>query len=149
MENEKIAEHETGDAGENKSLPPLESTEYFRKLIVGALKSAERYNKSLEIQILSLASALRSLQIANRDLDELDSTVVATISRYGNESLAPHPVFKILKDTQDSITRQMKALGLTAEDLIAGDDDDPLYALTRQVKKTGTEKRVIVKRDKK
>ena len=110
-----------------------------------ALKAAGKYSASLEVQVHSLATALRSLDIADRDLDGLDSTVVTSISRYGNESLAPHPVFKILKDTQDSITRQMKALGLTAEELAGADGDDPLYELTRQVQQTGVSRRVTLR----
>ena len=124
---------------------PLKPTADYRKKIVKALKAAGKYSASLEVQVHSLATALRSLDIADRDLDGLDSTVVTSISRYGNESLAPHPVFKILKDTQDSITRQMKALGLTAEELAGADGDDPLYELTRQVQQTGVSRRVTLR----
>lgn len=121
-------------------------TSDYRKDIERALRSASRYNKSLGAQIESLAGALRTLALANDDIDSLESTTISVISRYGNETLAPHPAFKIQKDAQDSVTRQMKALGLTVEELTGGDDNDPLIELTANVAKTGLQKSVTVGR---
>ncbi len=109
----------------------------YRKDIEKALRSAGKYNKSLGAQIMSLAGALRSLDLANDEIDGLDSTTITTVSRYGNETLAPHPAFKIQKDAQDSVTRQMKALGLTVDDLAGADDNDPLLELTKKVRNAG------------
>lgn len=119
----------------------------YKKDIEKALKAVGKYSKSLGPQILSLAGALRTLDLANDEIDKLDTTTVAVTSRYGNEAYAPHPVFKIQKDAQDSVTRQMKALGLTAEELTGTDDDDPLIELTKKVKNAGRKKPVIVKPD--
>lgn len=107
----------------------------YTKVIEKALRDAGTYNRSLGVQILSLAGALRTLDLANDEIDALETTTIAVISRYGNETLAPHPVFKIQKDAQDSVTRQMKALGLTAEDLSGGIDDDPLVDMTKKLAK--------------
>ena len=109
----------------------------YKKDIERALKTAGRYNRSLKAQVLSLAGALRTLDLANDEIDELETTTISATSRYGNATLVPHPVFKIQKDAQDSVTRQMKALGLTAEELQGGDADDPLYELTRKVRDAG------------
>ncbi len=117
----------------------------YRKDIEKALKAAGKYSRSLGAQILSLAGALRDL--ANDEIDGLESTTITATSRYGNETLAPHPVFKIQKDAQDSVTRQMKALGLTAEELTGTDEDDPMIELTKKVKNAGRRKPNIVKRD--
>lgn len=117
----------------------------YKAGIVKALKSVGKYSKGLDIQILSLAGALCTLNKANAEIEELDTVTITVISRYGNETLAPHPVFKIQKDAQDSVTRQMKALGLTAEDLIGTDDDDPLIDLTKKVKNAGRKKPTILK----
>lgn len=117
----------------------------YKAGIVKALKSVGKYSKGLDIQILSLAGALCTLNKANAEIEELDTVTITVISRYGNETLAPHPVFKIQKDAQDSVTRQMKALGLTAEDLIGTDDDDPLIDLTKKVKNAGRKKPNILK----
>ena len=114
----------------------------YRKDIEKALKAAGKYSRSLGAQILSLAGALRTLDLANDEIDGLESTTITATSRYGNETLAPHPVFKIQKDAQDSVTRQMKALGLTGTD-----EDDPMIELTKKVKNAGRRKPNIVKRD--
>lgn len=119
----------------------------YKKDIEKALKAAGKYSRSLDAQILSLAGALRTLDLANDEIDDLDSTTIPATSRYGNETLVPHPVFKIQKDAQDSVTRQMKALGLTAEELTGTDDDDPLIDLTKKVKNVGRKKPNIVKRN--
>lgn len=119
----------------------------YKADIVKALKAAGKYSKSLDIQIVALAGALCTLNKANDEIDGLDSVTISVISRYGNETLAPHPVFKIQKDAQDSVTRQMKALGLTAEELTGTDEDDPLIDLTKKVKNAGRKKPNIVKRN--
>lgn len=119
----------------------------YKTEIAKALKAAGKYSKSLDIQITSLASALFTLALANEEMERLDSVTISVVSRYGNETLAPHPVFKIQKDAQDSVTRQMKALGLTAEELTGTDDDDPLIDLTKKVKNAGRKKPNIIKRD--
>lgn len=118
----------------------VRKTDDYKTDVIKAMKSACLYNPSLDLQILSLAGALRSLALANADIDKLDSTVVTVITRYGSESLAPHPAFKIQKDAQDSVTRQMKALGLTTEMLIGTDENDPLYDLTTTLVKATSRK---------
>jgi hypothetical protein len=117
----------------------------YVKDIEKALRSANAYNKSLIIQIRSLASALRTLDLADKDIDELEETTVLEETRYGSK-LAPHPVFKIQKDAQDSVTRQLKSLGLTAADLAEEIEDDPLINLTEEVKKVAGNKAIIRKK---
>lgn len=119
----------------------------YKKDIEKALKAAGRYSHGLDAQILALAGALRTLDLANDEIDRLEETTITTVSRYGNETLAPHPVFKIQKDAQDSVTRQMKALGLTVADLTGTDESDPLIELTKKVRSAGRRKPRIVKRD--
>lgn len=119
----------------------------YKTDVVKALKAAGKYSKSLDIQIVSLASALFTLDLANREMEGLETATITVTSRYGNETLVPHPVFKIQKDAQDSVTRQMKALGLTAEELTGTDEDDPLIDLTKKVKNAGRKKPNIIKRN--
>lgn len=106
----------------------------YKKEIVRQLKANGTYSKGLDMQIISLASAMRNLEMANNQIDNLTETTVWETTRYG-EKLAPHPVFKIAKEAQELITRQMKALGLTAEELAGGVDDDPLADLTKKLNK--------------
>lgn len=109
----------------------------YKKKIVKALKANKSYSAALEPQVGSLATALRTLDLANREIDSLECTTVFETTRYG-EKMAPHPVFKIAKDAQDSVTRQMKALRLTVEDLAGQVDDDPLIDLTKKLAKQRT-----------
>ena len=118
----------------------------YKKEVEKALKAAGKYSKSLGAQILSLAGALRTPDLANDEIDKLEGVTIPVTSRYGNETWAPHPAFKVQKDAQDSVTRQMKALGLTAEELTGTDEDDPLIDLTKKVKNAGRKKAGIVKR---
>jgi hypothetical protein len=104
----------------------------YEKEIVKAMKAHKIYSSSLSMQIRSLASAMRNLELANDQIDNLEETTVWETTRYG-EKLAPHPVFKIAKEAQELITRQMKSLGLTAEDLAGETDEDPLADLTKKL----------------
>lgn len=123
----------------------VKNIEDYQKEAVRALKAHGTYSKGLDMQIRSLASAMRTLDLANVQIDSLEETTVWETTRYG-QKLAPHPVFKIARDAQDQITRQLKALGLTAEELSGSDDTDPLIELTKKVKSTGTRKANIIRR---
>lgn len=106
----------------------------YKTEIIKVLKAHRQYSKGLEMQVLSLASAMRNLEMANRQIDGLETTTVWEETRYGKK-LAPHPVFKIAKEAQELITRQMKALGLTAAYLAGEVEADPLVDLTRKLAK--------------
>lgn len=112
----------------------VKSVEEYKKEIVRQMKAHRIYSKGLDIQITSLASAMHNLELANAEIDGLETTTVYETTRYG-EKLAPHPVFKVAKEAQDMITRQMKALGLTAEDLAGEVDEDPLVDMTKKLTK--------------
>ena len=110
------------------------SVEDYQKEITRVMKAHRTYTKALDMQIHSLASALRNLDLANQQIDTLSEVTVWETTRYG-EKLAPHPVFKIAKDAQDMITRQMKALSLTVDDLAGETDEDPLTDITKKLVK--------------
>lgn len=110
------------------------SVEEYRKDIVRKMKVHKTYTQALDMQIYSLASAMRNLDLANEQIDGLTEVTVLETTRYG-EKLAPHPAFKIAKDAQDMVTRQMKALNLTVEDLSGEADEDPLTDLTKKLTK--------------
>ena len=110
------------------------SVEEYRREIVRKMKVHKTYTQALDMQIYSLASAMRNLDLANEQIDELGEVTVWETTRYG-QKIAPHPAFKIAKDAQDMITRQMKALSLTVEDLSGEADEDPLTDLTKKLTK--------------
>lgn len=116
----------------------------YRKDIARALRAAGKYSKGLDIQIISLAGAIRTLELANDEIDSLEGVTIPVVSRYGNDTIGPHPVFRIQKEAQESVTRQMKALGLTAEELSGIDDNDPIIDLTKKVIDS-TRKSVVIK----
>ena len=122
----------------------VKSVDDYRKQIVKALKAAGTYSKGVDMQVQNLATALRTLDLANAQIDGLTEVTVTEETRYGWK-LAPHPAFKVQKDAQDSITRQMKILGRTTELLAGTDETDPLVDLTKKVVKAGKKKPVVVK----
>lgn len=106
------------------------------------LRANKTYSSGLDMQILSLASALRNLEMANEQIEGLEETTVWEKTRYG-EKLAPHPVFKIAKEAQELVTRQMKALNLTVADLSGEVEDDPLVDLTKKLTKKRKQPTII------
>lgn len=106
------------------------------------LRANKTYSSGLDMQILSLASALRNLEMANQQIEGLEETTVWEKTRYG-EKLAPHPVFKIAKEAQELVTRQMKALNLTVADLSGEVEDDPLVDLTKKLTKKRKQPTII------
>lgn len=114
----------------------------YTKEITKLLKANKTYSKGLDMQILSLASAMRNLEMSNDQIDKLTETTVWETTRYG-EKLAPHPVFKIAKEAQELVTRQMKALGLTVDELAGNTEDDPLADLTKKLTKKRKQPTII------
>lgn len=114
----------------------------YVKEITKTLKANKTYSRGLDMQILSLASAMRNLEMANNQIDGLTETTVWETTRYG-EKLAPHPVFKIAKEAQELVTRQMKALGLTVDELAGNTEDDPLAELTKKLTKKRKQPTII------
>lgn len=114
----------------------------YVKEITKTLKANKTYSRGLDMQILSLASAMRNLEMANNQIDGLTETTVWEKTRYG-EKLAPHPVFKIAKEAQELVTRQMKALGLTVDELAGNTEDDPLADLTKKLTKKRKQPTII------
>lgn len=114
----------------------------YVKEITKTLKANKTYSRGLDMQILSLASAMRNLEMANNQIDGLTETTVWETTRYG-EKLAPHPVFKIAKEAQELVTRQMKVLGLTVDELAGNTEDDPLADLTKKLTKKRKQPTII------
>ena len=114
----------------------------YVKEITKTLKANKTYSRGLDMQILSLASAMRNLEMANNQIDGLTETTVWETTRYG-EKLAPHPVFKIAKEAQELVTRQMKALGLTVDELAGNTEDDLLADLTKKLTKKRKQPTII------
>ncbi|MBR4757006.1 MAG: hypothetical protein IK076_08700 [Bacteroidales bacterium] len=120
----------------------VKSLTEYKQQIEKALKSIKKYNKGLDMQVTSLATALMAVDKAQAQIEGLVEVTVLEETRYGYK-YAMHPVFKVLKDQQDSVTRQLKALGLTPENLTNEDEEDPLVGVTKKVIKAGKKPRII------
>ncbi len=90
-------------------------------MVSKALRSAGLYSNTLGIQINSLASALLTLDIANAEIEELDTVLLENETSQGTTRVV-HPVFRVQKDAMDQVTRQMKQLGLTTADIVGKPD---------------------------
>ena len=93
--------------------------------ITKALKNNGKYNEGLKLGIESVADTLVVRDLCRNDIDQLQITTVKETTRYG-EKIAPHPVFKILRDAQATLDKGCKSLGLTYAELMKELDLDPL-----------------------
>ena len=110
----------------------MQNIEDYEIKIQKALESQNRWSESLVIAVHSLAVAMRNLDMANHDIEALDSCTVLEETRYGKK-IAPHPAFKIAKDANEAISKLLKSLGLTADDISEGIDNDPLAEVTESL----------------
>ena len=110
----------------------MQNIEDYEIKIQKALESQSRWSESLVIAVHSLAVAMRNLDMANNDIEALDSCTVLEETRYGKK-IAPHPAFKIAKDANEAIGKLLKSLGLTADDISEGIDNDPLAEVTESL----------------
>lgn len=117
----------------------------YEKLIKKCLDHAGRYTPALDLNILILAGALQSLEMAQADIADLDSTFVEVETQSG-KSLRPHPAFKVAREAEENCRKQMAELGLTAKGTKAEGTQDSIAAL-RDAIKPGSGKRKIVKPD--
>lgn len=110
----------------------MQNIEDYEIKIQKVLESQNRWSESLVIAVHSLAVAMRNLDMANHDIEALDSCTVLEETRYGKK-IAPHPAFKIAKDANEAIGKLLKSLGLTADDISEGIDNDPLAEVTESL----------------
>lgn len=125
---------------EKRFAPILKTKTRHREEYVQAIKRALRGTganaPALEMEIQALASARRSLDMANAEIDTLERTTIQEATRMGMK-LAPHPAFKVQKEALAAVKEHTKVLGLTADALDVGEQDDPLVDLTKKVINAG------------
>lgn len=112
------------------------STAEYADLVRQLLHGNNSYNEAFEPNIIATAGVLRTLVLANKEIDELESTTITTSGVHG-ERKEPHPVFKTYRDACESLRKQMEALGLSWSDINTVDEADPLYELTKAVANVG------------
>ena len=116
-----------------KSVPTLER---YVKKIRTAMQSCGTYNSNLDFQILNLARSLRLLAQVDRDMSDPDfELTVMKVTRDGEQPIG-NPLLKTLDRAQTQVSRQMRQLKLTVEDLIGAPElPDGVDELTAELDK--------------
>lgn len=92
--------------------------------IRAALKNQGTYSEDLEICIGMVAGSYYAFLLAQKDIEKLKCSYIEEVSRENNVKLVPHPAFKTLKDSQESVRKGLRELGLTLSTLSVSDDDE-------------------------
>lgn len=121
----------------------MNTIEHYTNEIEEALRTAKKYSPGLRGKIIALAGALKTQELVNRQIEELDEVTINVVNKYGTEGIVPHPAFKIQRDNQEVIVKLMKALDLTPEGLLGTDDNDPLIQLTEELIVTQNESKIL------
>lgn len=104
----------------------------YKTRILRALKKAGKYDTGLLPMVDALANTMRTLDICREQIDGLTVATVLEKTRYG-EKLAPHPVFKVQRDAQDSLVRLCKNVGLTYAELMKEAGGDGYSAFMKEM----------------
>ncbi len=116
-----------------KSVPTLDR---YVKKIKTAMQSCGTYNSNLDFQILNLARSLRLLAQVDRDMSDPDFELIVTKVTRDGEQPIENPLLKTLDRAQTQVSRQMRQLKLTVEDLIGAPElPDGVDELTAELDK--------------
>lgn len=89
----------------------------IKRSIASDLRKAGLWSPQLSSQVYCLASAVLTLRMANRDIEDLDSVCALEESKYGSKPVE-HPAFRTQRGAMAEVTKQLKALKLTVADLV-------------------------------
>lgn len=88
-----------------------------------ALKQQGTYSKDMDTAIYLAAVNIMALNIAVKDIQDLETTVIEEKSRENNIKLVAHPAFKVLDTTSEAVRKCLRELRLTLATVEAVDDD--------------------------
>ncbi len=71
-----------------------------------------------------VAGSYYAFLLAQTDIEKLTCSYVEEKTRENNIKLVPHPAFKTLKDSQESVRKGLRELGLTLSTLTVDDEDE-------------------------
>lgn len=89
-----------------------------------ALNQQGTYSKDMDTAIYLAAVNILALNIAVKDIQDLETTVVEEKSRENNIKLVAHPAFKVLDTTSEAVRKCLRELRLTLATVEAVDDQD-------------------------
>lgn len=108
----------------------------YKRRIISALRNSGLYDKNLTIQIENLATSLWTLSMCRREMEDEDFKVIEIKKTRDGSQPIENPIFKVVARTQADISRQMKQLNLTVEDIVGKPDTPiPLDELDEEMKK--------------
>lgn len=115
---------------------------YYERKVRQWLTAAGHYSEALDGNVFVLAGTLSRYAKA---LNETEEMVKVSVSSKG--ALQQHPAYKMQRDCEESILKQLKELRLTAEGTRDKVRADPLVDLMAEVHGKGGAKPKIVKPD--
>lgn len=112
----------------------------WEKEINSVLKVLGRNPRVLCLNVHVLAVSFYRLFLAVEETAQFDRVSVENI----NGAIQQHPAFKMQIDTENSILRQLKELGLTADDTTESDQEaDRLFELMHTIAPKSTNRRKV------
>lgn len=117
-------------------------TSYYQSEIRRWLEAAAHYTAALEGNVFVLAGTFSRYAKALNETEALENVSVTG----PNGAMQQHPAFKMQRECEESILKQLKELGLTATGTRGKVERDPAVELIEEV--TGrTRRRKIIKPD--
>ncbi len=115
--------------------------EYYKEQIRGWLRAAGHYTSALEGNIFVLAGTMARYAKALNETAEMDFVSFKS----PNGALQQHPAYKMQRECEESILKQLKELRLTSEGTRSTVERDPAVELIQDV--FGSRRPRIVKPD--
>lgn len=110
----------------------MKSVKQLQKSIENCVREAGTYSPALALNYYMLAAALYRYQLCLSEVEQAaEVTVTAT-----NGAMQQHPAAKMMIDTETSILRQLKELGLNAEGTRGNTEGDPITALIADMRQS-------------
>lgn len=119
-----------------KTLKKIPTLGNYQKKIVTAMKASGTYDENLYFQIKNLARSLRILDMVDLEMSDPEFQLVTMKLTRDGEQPIENPIIKTMDRAQNQVSRQMKQLKLTVEDLVGAPElPDGVDELTEELEK--------------
>lgn len=121
------------DEKTSKKIPTLGN---YQRKIISAMKASGTYDENLYFQIKNLARSLRTLDMVDVEMSSPEFQLVTMKLTRDGEQPIENPILKTMDRAQTQVSRQMKQLKLTVEDLVGTPElPDAVDELTAELEK--------------
>lgn len=120
----------------------MKTIQQYEEQIRECQRSAGSYTPALELNIHITAGCLLRYDLALRDVKALDSSVVVEETSRGTYTHT-HPALKACRDAEAELVKQLKILGLTAEDCRSIVEEDKAEVLIKEVRDRSYSDKII------